>query len=134
MYLKGTLKIGLNFPTVVNKRRASLIGYSDVDWYGDKMVRSGISGYVLLYNEATISLYTKKRPILSFCDAKYITFASCQSILLDSLLMELKCKVQKPMNLMIDNKSTIKLTKNPVSHGISKHIEIRFHFMREQVI
>ena len=34
---------------------------------------------------------------------------------------------------MIDNVSAIRLAKNPVSHGRSKHIEVRFHFLREQV-
>ncbi|KAK2391129.1 hypothetical protein QL285_064616 [Trifolium repens] len=35
--------------------------------------------------------------------------------------------------LKIDNKSAINLAKNPVSHGKSKHIETRFHFLRDQV-
>ena len=34
------------------------------------------------------------------------------------------------MKLMIDNKSAISLTKNPVLHGRSKHIDVRFHFLR----
>jgi len=46
---------------------------------------------------------------------------------------KLKCKVKKPLTLKIDNKSAISLAKNPISHGRSKHIETRFHFIREQV-
>lgn len=37
------------------------------------------------------------------------------------------------MTLKVDNQSTIKLGKHLVSHGISKHIEARFHFLRDQV-
>jgi hypothetical protein len=37
------------------------------------------------------------------------------------------------MTLLIDNKSAINLAKNPIAHGRSKHIEIRFHYIREQV-
>ena len=48
-------------------------------------------------------------------------------------MKELKCEVMKPLTLKIDNKSTISLAKNPVSHGRSKHIDTRFHFIREQV-
>jgi hypothetical protein len=55
-------------------------------------------------------------------------------IWLDSVLKELKYEVQKPLKLMIDNKSAISLAKNPISHGRSKHIETRFHFIREQVV
>ncbi|KHN46857.1 Copia protein, partial [Glycine soja] len=35
--------------------------------------------------------------------------------------------------LLVDNKSTIALAKNPVSHGRSKHIDTKFHFLRDQV-
>ena len=49
------------------------------------------------------------------------------------MLDELKFEAKKPIKLLIDNKSAINLAKNPVSHGRSKHIETRFHFLREQV-
>ena len=39
----------------------------------------------------------------------------------------------KPLTLRIDNKSVISLAKNPISHGRSKHIETKFHFIRELV-
>ena len=39
----------------------------------------------------------------------------------------------QPMKLFIDNVSTINLAKNPILHGRSKHIETRFHFLRDQV-
>jgi hypothetical protein len=37
------------------------------------------------------------------------------------------------MVLFLDNKSAIDFARNPVLHGRSKHIEARFHFLREQV-
>ncbi|XP_050908473.1 uncharacterized protein LOC127122125 [Lathyrus oleraceus] len=46
---------------------------------------------------------------------------------------DLKIKVRKPVKLMIDNKSAISLAKNPVIHGRSKHIDTKFHFLRNQV-
>ena len=39
----------------------------------------------------------------------------------------------QPMKLFIDNVSTINLAKNPILHGRSKHIETRFHFLRDQM-
>ena len=45
----------------------------------------------------------------------------------------MEVKVKKPPVLQIDNKSAINLAKNPVLHGRSKHIEARFHFLREKV-
>ena len=49
------------------------------------------------------------------------------------MLEEIEVEVKKPLVLQIDNKSAINLAKNPVLHGRSKHIEARFHFLREKV-
>jgi len=73
---------------------------------------------------------------LSSCEAEYITeaFAASQAIWLNSLLKEIKIEVKKPLKLLIDNKFAINLSKkNLVSHERSKHIEAKFHFLREKV-
>lgn len=43
-------------------------------------------------------------------------------------------KIEDPIKLQIDNKSAINLVKNQISHGKSKYIETKFHFLRDQVI
>ena len=70
---------------------------------------------------------------ISSCEAKYIatTTAVCQGIWLAWLLDEMLNKETVPSKLFVDNKSAISLSKNPVFHDRSKHIEIRFHFIRE---
>ena len=72
---------------------------------------------------------------LSTCEAEYIAgaVAACQAIWLLNLLEDLKIVIEKPLKLLIDNKSTINLAKNPVLHGRSKHIETKYHFLRSQV-
>ncbi|CAJ2662467.1 unnamed protein product [Trifolium pratense] len=136
-YLKGTLEIGLLFPIGTNSAGSTLIGYSDSDWCGDITGRRSTSGYVFKFNNAAISWCTKKQAVtaLSSCEAEYIagTFAACQAIWLNSVMIEIKCEPVKPLILRIDNKSAISLAKNPISHGRSKHIATRFHFIREQV-
>lgn len=59
--------------------------------------------------------------------------AACQAIWFGNLLKELKIDFVKPVNLLIDNDQAIILAKNRVLHGISKHIETKFHFLRNQV-
>ncbi|KAI5394653.1 hypothetical protein KIW84_061331 [Lathyrus oleraceus] len=58
---------------------------------------------------------------------------ACQVVWLLNLLRDLKIKVNKPLKLMIDNKSAINLAKNPVLHRRNKHIETKYHFLRSQV-
>ncbi|GAU43786.1 hypothetical protein TSUD_378110 [Trifolium subterraneum] len=69
------------------------------------------------------------------CEAEYVadSLAACQANWLQSLLSEMKITDNITVMLKIDNKSAINLAKNPVSHGKSKHIETRFHFLRDQV-
>lgn len=61
------------------------------------------------------------------------SYLACQVVCIDYVLQEIKFEVRKPIVLQTDNKSVITLARNFVSHGRSKHIEIRFYFLREQV-
>jgi hypothetical protein len=70
---------------------------------------------------------------LSSCEAEYIAgaTAACQGVWLSRLLADLvNAKVIAPL-LYIDNKSALALAKNPVLHERSKHIDVRFHFIRD---
>lgn len=58
---------------------------------------------------------------------------TCQSAWLETMLEELTIECSSPVQLWVDNRSTINLAKNPVLHGRSKHIETRFHYLRKQV-
>ncbi|GAU33536.1 hypothetical protein TSUD_143290 [Trifolium subterraneum] len=108
-----------------------------IDWCGDKVDRRSTSGYVFKFQNAPISWCSKKQSViaLSSCEAEYVagSLAACQANWLQSLLSEMKIIDNITVMLKIDNKSSINLAKNPVSHGKSKHIETRFHFLRDQV-
>lgn len=84
-----------------------------------------------------MSWSSKKQQVvaLSSCEAEYIAacMGGCQALWLQSLLKEMGMHTEDPMLLLVDNKSAINLAKNPVSHGRSKHIETRYHFLRDQV-
>jgi hypothetical protein len=72
---------------------------------------------------------------LSSCEAEYIaaTTGACQGVWLGRLLGDLLDKKNDTATMFVDNKSAIQLCKNPVFHDRSKHIETRFHFIRECV-
>ena len=94
-------------------------------------------GYVFTLFNCPISWCSKKQTVvaLSTCEAEYISacYAACQGIWLQSLLHEMKIEIDDEVELMVDNKSAINLAKNPIAHGRSKHIETKFHFLRDQV-
>ena len=72
---------------------------------------------------------------LSTCEAEYVAAATaaCQAVWLRRLLGELIGEKAHPPALMVGNQPTIALTKNPVLHDLSKHIDIKFHFLRDYV-
>ena len=72
---------------------------------------------------------------LSSCEAEFIaaTMAACQGIWLRRLLTEISKEKVSPVALYVDNQSTLELMRNPVFHGRSKHIDIRYHFIRSCV-
>lgn len=73
--------------------------------------------------------------ILSSCETEYIVafMVAYQVAWLEILLEELNLIEDKPMRLLVDNKSTIDLAKRSIAHGRSKHIETRLHFSCDQV-
>jgi hypothetical protein len=72
---------------------------------------------------------------LSMCEAEYVAAATAtyEAVWLRRLLGELAGEEARPPTLMVDNKPAIALTKNPVLHDWSKHIDIKFHFLRDYV-
>jgi len=84
---------------------------------------------------AAVSWSLKKQPIvtLSSTEAEFVvaTSCACQAIWLRRILKELHFKQPGATNIFCDNNSTIKLSKNPVLYGRSKHIDVKFYFLRD---
>jgi len=136
-YIQGTSDYGVLFPDGEQHSELELIGFVDSGYGRDLVERKSTSGYICLLNKASISWCSKKQFVdaLSSCEAKYIfgSFATCQAMWLVELLRELKVSMKAPLELRIDNIFAINMSKNPISHGRSRHIEIRFNFLRDLV-
>ncbi len=111
--------------------------FTDSDYAGDMEDRKSTSGYVFLMNSGAIAWSSKKQPIvtLSTTEAEFVAAAGCasQAMWMQRILKELGHDQKDSITMMCDNSSTIKLSKNPVMHGRSKHIDVHFHFLRELV-
>lgn len=114
---------------------SELIGYTDSDYAGDVDDSRSTSGYAFFINGGSIAWSSWKQPIvtLSTTDAEYVAAATCacQAIWMKRVLKEIGHNQAEEMVLFYDNTSTIKLSKNLVMHGKSKHIRVRYHFLRE---
>ncbi|KAL0334641.1 UNVERIFIED_CONTAM: Retrovirus-related Pol polyprotein from transposon TNT 1-94 [Sesamum radiatum] len=131
-YLKGTFDYGIFY---TSSNDVCLKGYCDSDYAGDVDDRKSTTGFVFYFGENAISWCSRKQPIvtLSTCESEYVatTAGTCHAIWLRRLLSELYFAQDRATKIMVDNKSAIALAKNPVFHDRSKHIDARFHFIRD---
>jgi hypothetical protein len=133
-YVKGTLGYGIIYKHVIDEK-LELVGWSDSDYARDLDDRKSTSGYVFMLGTNAISRSSKKQPIvtLSTTEAEFVAAASCacQCIWLRSILSHLRIVQASSTVIYCDNNSSIKLFKNPIMHGMCKHIDVRFHFLRD---
>ncbi|KAG7556107.1 Integrase catalytic core [Arabidopsis suecica] len=131
-YLKGTQSYGLCF---VKGSKTELVGFSDSSHNVDEDDGRSTTGHIFYLNNCPITWCSQKQETvaLSSCEAEFMaaTEAAKQAIWLQELLQEVTEKHCEKVLILIDNKSAIALTRNPVFHGRSKHIHKRYHFIRE---
>ncbi|KAH9800568.1 hypothetical protein KPL71_000711 [Citrus sinensis] len=134
-YLKGTLDHGLMYGKSKHEV-CDIRGYVDSDFAGDLDRRKSISGYLFILDSCLISWKATLQHIvaLSSTEAQFVaaTEAVKESMWLRGLLNELWLK-QKTVKIFCDNQSAIQLIKNQVYHERTKHIDVKLHFIRDEV-
>nr|GFA65021.1 hypothetical protein [Tanacetum cinerariifolium] len=129
-YLRGNVKRGLWYP------KDSSIAYADADRTDCQDIRRSTSGSMQLLGERLVSWSPKrqKSTAISSTKAEYIALSGCyaQVIWMRSQLTDYGRGFNK-IPMCCDNKSAIALCCNSIQHSRSNHIDIRFHFIKEQV-
>ncbi|KAJ7980732.1 Retrovirus-related Pol polyprotein from transposon TNT 1-94 [Quillaja saponaria] len=102
---------------------------------GDQDDRRSTSGYVFMLGRGAVSWSSKKQSIvtLSTTEVEFVaaTAYGCQATWLRRILEDLHFKQEEATTIYCDNSSAIKLSRNPVLHGRSKHIDVKFYFLRD---
>ena len=114
-----------------------LIRYTDNFWARSINDRKSTSGYIFHMGLGAISWASQKQPIvaLSIAEAEYVvaTTTTCQAIWMRRMLRSLCHEQVKCTTIYYDNSSAIALSKNSVFHKITKHIDAKYHYIRELV-
>jgi hypothetical protein len=130
-YLVCTPKFGLWYP---KGSTFDLIGYSDADWAWCKIYRKSTLGTCQFLGRSLVSWASKKQNSvdLSTAEAEYIAAGHCcaQLLWMRQTLRDYGYKLSK-VPLLCDNESAIHMPHNPVEHSHTKHIDIRYHFIRD---
>jgi len=131
-YLQGTRDFGLFYK---KGEKLELFGFTDSDYAGDQDDRRSTSGYVFMLGTSVVSWSSKKQQIvtLSTIEVEFIVViaCACQAIWLRRILEELQFQQIKATTIFCDNNLAIKLSKNLVLHERSKHIDVRYYFLRD---
>ncbi|KAJ9546726.1 hypothetical protein OSB04_019269 [Centaurea solstitialis] len=132
-YLKGTQDLSLWYP---KDSSFELISFTDSDYGGCKLDRKSTSGSCQFLGDKLVSWTSKKQNCVSTstAEAKYVAAASCcsQVLWMKTQLLDYGYKLKK-VPIYCDSESAIAITSNPVQHSKTKHIDIRYHFIKDDV-
>ena len=132
-YLKGTIDLGIWYGHSGN---LALIGYTDADFASSRVDRKSTSGTCQFLGGSLVSWSSRKQHsvALSTAEAEYVAAGSCcaQLLWLNQTLGDYGLNFRK-IPILCDNNSAICISKNPVHHSRTKHIDIRHHFIRDHV-
>ena len=140
-YIKGTMNYSLCFTKSISPMK--IVGYSDSDWASCSEDRRSITGYYFRLNDEGPAISWKSRKqqtvALSTCEAEYMALceSSQEAVYLNRVFNDLvtdreaEAVKDEPIQIYGDNRGSIDIVKNPVKHNRTKHIDIRYHFIRE---
>lgn len=132
-YLKGTIDQEL----IINKDGEKILGLSDSDWAGSVDDRRSTTGFVIQLGGTPIIWKCNKQNsvALSTMEAEFMALSSCcvEMIWLTHILKELEYPVASAPVIKCDNQSAINFAKGNSVNSHTRHIDIKFHFVRDLI-
>lgn len=130
-YLSGITEAGRSF---TKKEATPILGYTDADYVGDPVTRCSTSGSAFFVYGNLVSGSSKRQKCVcqSTTEAEYVAASeSCkETVWLSSLLEEIGVTTKQPVPIYCDNQSAIQSIRNPAFHQTTKHVDVRYHFIR----
>jgi hypothetical protein len=134
IYLRGTVEMGIEY----SGSEFDMHVFSDADWAGDIMTRRSTTGYVVLAGGGPIAWQSRLQTTVatSSMESEYMAmYGGMQELVwLRGVMAELGLPISEPTPFFLDSQSAEDLAMNPVFHKRSKHIAIKFHWVRQHVV
>ena len=133
-YLRGTTGLGIWYPAGNDFR---LQAYTDSNYGGLQLERKSTTGGCQFLGGRLVCWSSKKQNCiaLSSAEAEYIAAASCcsQVLWMKTQLMDYGFRYTR-IPIYCDSKSAMAIAHNPIQHSRTKHIDIRYHFIKDHVL
>lgn len=134
-YLKGTKDLRLKMGS--SNGKDELWAFTDSDWAEDKVNRKSNSGFVCFLSNSPVMWKSKKQTIVatSSAEAEYIALSSGakEVIWIKRMIESFGLKQEKPTKMYSDSMSAIAMVTKPKSGSKSKHIDTKFHHVKDLV-
>lgn len=133
-YLKGTT----NYGVFLNKGEdLEIDDYTDANWASNPVDRKSAGGYLTIVGDNLVTWRSKKQKVvaLSSAEAEFLGIKSriIEIMWLRRLLTEIGFLPNRKSKLFCDNKAAISISKNPIQHDRTKHVEVDRHFIKEKL-
>nr|GFA94336.1 retrovirus-related Pol polyprotein from transposon TNT 1-94 [Tanacetum cinerariifolium] len=131
-YLKGTINLGLWYP---KDSGFNLTAYSDADHTGCHLDRKSTSGSVQFLGDKLVCWSFKKHNCVSIstAESEYVVVSSCCAQVLWMRSINGLWLFYDKVPIYCDSRSAIAISCNPVQHTRTKHIDVRYHFIKDHV-
>jgi len=137
VYMRGTHDQGLSYCDPGAENRNVLTGWVDSDFATDSHTRRSVTGYVMALNGAPISWRSWRQGgvTLSSSETEYVAPSAVaqENAYLRALLSDFDHSPLDPTCVWEDNVVCILMSKNPVNRNRNRHVDVKFHFLRERV-
>jgi hypothetical protein len=142
-YLAGTLEYVLEYAAPISSIPLTVAPHvqgcalTDADWASDENDRKSVSGYCFYHYGCLVSWSAQKQKIIasSSTEAEYysLSYALREGLWIRLFLTSLQLPLPTPFPLLCDNQSAITLANCDTNSPRSKHIDVRYHFIREKI-
>ena len=134
-YLRGSCTRGILYKK--DKNGLCVKAFSDADFAGDRDERKSTSGCVIMLSMGPVLWFSRRQSVVAqiTTEAEYIASSTAvrEIVWLRRYMSEIGFRCEEPTEFFVDNKGAIQLAKYPACNRSTKHIEIKFHFIRDQI-
>ena len=137
-FVLDTSDYGLKIePNHLTEERWTLKAYSDSDWAGDSDTRISVSGFIIYLMGVPVSWRSRQQRsvVLSSSEAEFVALSEAAKEIkfIYQILASMGLKVQTPIKVYVDNVGAMFMSENMTTSQRTRHVDIRYHYVREFV-
>jgi hypothetical protein len=121
-----------------HEQQLPLVAYTDANWAEDRLTRKSTSGVLCKVFNSTVSWSSRRQDIISTSTTESEFYALAEAVKevkwLKALLKDFGVHINESIPIHIDSQSCMKMIENEKFSNRTKHIDVRYHFAKEEIL